>query len=397
MHLLETYALSTGSKIKKPFIFKKIFPLPCSKYITVQNSSGMTGKCYDYFQEVIDFLYQKLDKYGYKIIQIGSKDDKPLQKVINLQGQSNLNQTAFILDNSSLHLGNDSFSIHMCSAFNIPLVALYSVSSPELAGPFWKNNNQICLTPENWSPSFNPNEFPKRVNEIPINKVISAVEKLLFNTQDINIDIIHIGNRYSHYVLECLPKDILAPQLFQNQHINIRFDYINEIKDEDYNGLFNNLNIRPCSIITDKPLNLQAFLQFKDKIVNIFYNVTKEIDMNFVNQLESFGGKVQFIFDINKSNKEILEQRKFDLIDHLQVIEVIENKAPEISLENLKNCKYKSSKLLIGNNQVYLSKAAYLENKPTKDFTLDKYQDLKDIENIKLFLEEDSEFCLLFK
>ena len=51
----------------------------------------------------------------------------------------------------------------------------------------------------------------------------------------------------------------------------------------------------------------------------------------------------------------------------------------------------------MSNNQVYLSKAAYLEDKPVKDFTLDKYQDLQDINNIQLFLEEDAEFCLLFK
>jgi len=397
MHLLETYALSTGSKIKKPFIFKKIFPLPCSKYITIQNSSGMTGKCYDYFQEVVDFLHEKLEKFGYKIIQIGSKDDKPLQKVINLQGQSDLNQTAFILDNSSLHIGNDSFAIHMCSAFDIPLVALYSVSSPEIAGPFWKNDKQICLTPENWTPSFNPNESPKKVNEIPINKVVSAVEKLLFNTQDINIDIIHIGNRYSNYIIESLPKDILAPQLFPNQHINVRFDYIDQAKDEDYNGLFNNLNIRPCSIITDKPINLQPFLQFKDKIINIFYNITKDIDMNFINDLKFFGAKVVFIFDVNKSTQEILDQRKYDLIDYQQVIQMVENKVPEISEDNLKNCKYKSSKFLIGNNQVYLSKAAYLENKPVKDFALDANQYLQEISNIQLFLEEDAEFSLLYK
>ena len=160
MHLLETYALSTGSKISKPFIVKKYFPLPTNKYITIQNSSGMNGKCYDYFQDVIDFLYEKLNSYGYQIIQIGSKEDRPLNRVINLQGQTDINQTAFILDNSSLHIGNDSFAVHMCSAFGVPLVALYSVSSPEIAGPFWKNSNQICLTPKNWKPSFNPNDNP---------------------------------------------------------------------------------------------------------------------------------------------------------------------------------------------------------------------------------------------
>jgi ADP-heptose:LPS heptosyltransferase len=149
MHLLETYALATGSKIKKPFINKKFFPVPFEKYITIQNSSGMQGKCYDYFQDVVDFIHEDLEKIGYKIIQIGSKDDRALKHVFHLQGQTNINQTAFILENSKLHVGNDSFAIHMCSAFGVPLIGLYSVSSPEIAGPFWKDNNQNCLTPEN--------------------------------------------------------------------------------------------------------------------------------------------------------------------------------------------------------------------------------------------------------
>ena len=98
MHLLETYALSTGSKIKKPFILKKYFPLPVSKYITIQNSSGMSGKCYDYFQDVVDFLYEDLKKNGYSIIQIGSKDDRPLDRVINLQGSTNMLQLEALLN-----------------------------------------------------------------------------------------------------------------------------------------------------------------------------------------------------------------------------------------------------------------------------------------------------------
>jgi ADP-heptose:LPS heptosyltransferase len=93
-----------------------------------------------------------------------------------LQGQTNINQTAFILENSKLHIGNDSFAIHMCSAFDVPLIGLYSVSSPEIAGPFWKNKNQICLTPKNWKPSFNPNESPKRVNEIKIESIIESIQ-----------------------------------------------------------------------------------------------------------------------------------------------------------------------------------------------------------------------------
>jgi len=400
MHILEQYALSCGLKIGNPYIYEKIYPTPFEKYITFNPFGKFESRKYDYWQEVIDIITPYLEKKNIKIIQIGGPNEYGYQKCFHLMGQTNFNQTAFIIKNSLLHFGVDSFPIHLASSYNKKIVALYCNMYSSQSKPYWSNNDDIRLIEADLKgkkPSYAPQENPKTINNIKPEYIAKNILNLLnINTETLQ-ETIFIGNRYGNYLIESLPKDILAPQAFPNQHINIRFDYIEEIKDQDSNGLFNNLNIRPCSIITDKPINLQPFLQFKDKIVNIFYNITKEINMNFVNDLKFFGGKVIFIFDINKSTKEVLDQRKYDLIDYQQIIQIVENKAPEISVDDLKNCKYKSSKFLIGNNQVYLSKAAYLEDKPVKDFTLDKSQDLQDINNIQLFLEEDAEFCLLFK
>ena len=305
MHLVETYSLSTGSKIKKPFIHKKFFPLPFDKYITIQNSSGMQCKCYDYFQEVVNFVYEDLGKAGYKIIQIGAKEDKALNNVFHLQGQTNINQTAFILENSKLHIGNDSFAIHMCSAFDVPLIGLYSVSSPEIAGPFWKNKNQICLTPKNWNPSFNPNESPKRVNEIKIESIIESIQTILNINLSQNIHTIFIGERYGHILLEAIPSIILPNTVFPEVPLNIRFDYIDKIEEKDYICTLNNLNTRKCAIITDKPLEIEKLFQLKDKIINLFYDITfNDIDLNFVNKIKSLGMKIDFIFNKSKNKNE---------------------------------------------------------------------------------------------
>ena len=180
MHLLETYALSTGSKIGEPFILKKFFPVKYEKYITLQNSSGMPSKCYDYFQETINFLLPMLQKHGIGIVQIGGPEDYPLNNVENLQGKTNIHQTAYIINNSLLHLGNDSFAIHMASAFGVKCVGLYSITLPEIAGPFYNKKNSICLYPDSEKPSFNPNESPKRINKIKPEEVASACLKLLF-------------------------------------------------------------------------------------------------------------------------------------------------------------------------------------------------------------------------
>jgi hypothetical protein len=396
MHLLETYALATGSKIKKPFIFKKYFPLPVSKYITIQNSSGMSGKCYDYFQEVVDFLYEDLQKNGYSIIQIGSKDDKPLDRVINLQGYTNLNQTAFILDNSNLHIGNDSFAIHMCSFFNIPLISLYSISSPEIAGPFWKNNKQICLTPPNWTPSFNPNESPKKVNEITVEKIVDSTKKLLSINNINKIKTVHIGNQYGKILIESFPNQIVPPNLFGTFPLNIRIDYTKEdLKPEDYNAILSNLNIRNCSIITDKPIDLKPLFNFKDKILGIFYDITENINLEFINQANLLGFKIDCIFHENTGNKN-LEQRKFDLIDYPQIINVIPKNKLDIELGG--ETYYKSRKLIIANNKFYLSKTAQEENVEFNIHNNNPWvQKVSDLKNIKNLLEKDSDYSFIFQ
>jgi hypothetical protein len=398
MHLVETYSLSTGSKIKKPFIHKKFFPLPFDKYITIQNSSGMQGKCYDYFQEVLNFVHEDLEKAGYKIIQIGTKEDRALNNVVHLHGQTNINQTAFILENSKLHIGNDSFAIHMCSAFDVPLIGLYSVSSPEIAGPFWKNKNQICLTPKNWKPSFNPNESPKRINEIKIESIIESIKLLLNINFSQNIETLFIGQRYGQILLESVPSIILQNNIFSEIPLNIRFDYIEQIEEKDYICTLNNLNIRKCTIITDKALEIEKLAQLKDKIINVFYDITfNNIDFNFVNKVKLLGIKIDFIFNKSKNKDEsILNNKKLELVEHQEIIHIVED--TQKPTEKIKQSAfYKSKKIIFGNNNAYLSKAAYLENKPINLDKLDMAQKISDINNIDLLIEEDADYCLFYK
>jgi hypothetical protein len=393
MHLLETYALATGSKIKKPFILKKYFPIPFEKYITIQNSSGMSGKCYDYFQEVIDFIFPILEKENYKIIQIGSKDDRPLAKTVNFLGQTSIHQTAFILDNSKLHIGNDSFAVHMASDFNIPLVALYSVSSPEIAGPFWKKSNQICLTPQNWRPSFNPNDNPKRINEIKIESIINSIFSLL-NINNIEIETLNIGDRFLHKIIEASGEQILDRNVFNNQMLNIRLDYSDEIVDKEYSGMVNNLNIRPCTIITNKPFNLHPLIQVRHNLERLFYDVSTNLDLEFIKTLEILGLKYSLIFNKNgEEDNSLIQQRKFELIDLQETLQIINHK--KININFTENTYYKSSKILFSKNKIYLSRAAQLEDLPISDIN-NTTQSFKDIKNKELFLKEDYLYSFIF-
>lgn len=394
MHLLETYSLSTGSKIGKPFILKKFFPVKFDKYITIQNSSGMPSKCYDYYQEVINFLTPILTKHGIGIVQIGGKEDVPLQGVENLQGATNINQTAHIISNALLHLGNDSFAVHMASAFNVKSVSLYSITLPQIAGPYFNKDKSICLYPDNEKPSFNPNELPKRINKIKPEEIINSCLKLLFdNSEQSAVKTLHIGTRYKETIIEAVPDNVIHPEFFKNAVLNLRCDYVESI---DLNVLYNNLSLRKCCIVTDKPFDLIPSPQIIQNINLVIYDITKNLDINFVKQLEKLGIKYACAFNRQVSTIQDLHDKKTSLIDFCPIEEyalIPENFDKEIL--NKKGLKYKSNRVILSKGKIFSSSSALFENLNSEDgsnlsLSIDKIQN-------KNKLLEDLDYCMIYE
>ena len=391
MHLIEKYALSTGSKIAKPQILKKFFPVPCDKYITLQNSSGMPGKSYDYFQEVINFLSYKLNENGLSVVQIGGAEDKPIEGAIHLQGKTTINQTAYIIDNSTLHLGNDSFAVHMASAFGIPLVALYSITSPEIAGPFWTNGKQISLIPPNWKPSFNPNETPKKVNEIKIEDVVNACESILFPDSVQKFTTKYLGKRYLDRVVETMPDQVIHPEFFKGSILNIRFDFTD--KQIDLSHTVQNLSLRACSIVTEQSFPIELLMQHKANLSCVIYDVTLGCDIEFIKKMEQLGVKYVCIFNSSKKKELTVEQLREQLMDYCDVQDI--NTIPKDIPENLtdSNLKYRSNRIILANQKIYPSRAAQLLDLSVTDSITG--QGLTEIIKLEQF-KEDIEYCYIY-
>jgi hypothetical protein len=394
MHLLETYALSTGSKIGKPFIIKKFFPVKFDKYITLQNSSGMPSKCYDYFQEVIDFLLPILNKHGIGIVQIGGKEDQQIQNIESLQGATNINQTAYIINNSILHVGNDSFAVHMASAFGVKNVGLYSITLPEIAGAYFNKQNSISLYPDNEKPSFNPNESPKRINKIKPEQVVNACLKLIFeDSEHCTAETLHIGSRYKETIIESVPNNIISPEFFKDSVLNIRCDYVENI---DLNILYNNLAIRKCCIVTDKPFDLSPIPQLKQNLTLVIYDITKDLNIDFIKSLETLGIKYACAVNRQTISDEFLHDKKTQLIEYCSIEEY--SLIPEdFNKEMLKTAglKYKSNRVILSNGKVYSSSAALSEGLNSENPN-SLSVDLDKIQNKSKFLE-DLDYCVIYK
>jgi hypothetical protein len=389
MHLIQKYALSTASKIGKPYIVKKYFPVDAEKYITVQNSSGMPGKCYDFFEDALLFLKPLLDKNNYKVVQIGGEKDKKISNSIDLTGKSNINQTAYIISKASLHLGNDSFAIHMASAFDVPTVGLYGITTPELAGPYW-NNKKINLYSNKFKPTFNANESPKTVNNIKIEEVVNACEMLLFGEKTLNLNSKYIGNRYIDQIVECVPNQAINPEFLKGSVLNLRFDYLDEITELSTTAY--NLSQRKCAIVTDKTIDIELLDKVKQNIEIVIYNVTNNVDIEFVKKIDKLGINYVCTVDKSFSDDALIEKRKFELMDFcgINIFSSIPDNIPDEIGENV---LYKSNRMILSNGKIYNSRSAQLS-----DIAIDnqhsaiKYSSIK---NKKEFLK-DIEYCFLY-
>jgi hypothetical protein len=401
MHVLEQYALSCGLKIDEPYIYEKYFPIPYERYVTFNPSSKFNSLKYAYWQEVIDMVSPILKKENIYIVQIGDQNEKSYQNCLSLTGKTNCNQIAYIIKNSTLHFGIETFSIQVASHFKKKIVALYSNRYTAQSKPYWSNSKDIELIQANLNgkkPSHSPEENPKIIDSIKPEEIASKILKLLNTSIEIKHKTIFIGQRYGSILLEAIPSVILSNNIFPEVPLNIRFDYVEKIEEKDYLCTLNNLNTRNCAIITDKPIEIEKIAQLKHKIINLFYDITfKDIDLNFVNKIKSLGMKVDFIFNKSKNkNDSALDSKKLELIDYQEIINIVEY--TDKPTEEIKESKfYKSKKILFANNNSYLSKAAYLENKPINLEKLDFTQTLNEIKNIDLLIEEDSDYCLFYK
>jgi hypothetical protein len=400
MHILEQYAINCGAKISKPFILKEFFPIPFEKYIVLHAGSGMDSKNYDYFDSVVQYIKPFLDSKNIHIVQVGGPQEKQIEDCYSALGTSK-RQIAHIIDNSLLYFGNDTMSLHFASFFQKKIVCTSTVLYKSCFYPYWSNNEDYEIIEshrDGKKPTFSAQEKPKTINLIKPEEVASPILKYLGFENFKLPKTTFIGDKYGHLLLESTPSTIVPPNILPNILLNIRFDYVKTIEEKDYVSIFNNLNIRDCAFITDKFIDLKKFYNLKHKIKNIFYDITStEIDFNFLNELYSLNFKVDFVFNKSKeSNEDILNSKKLQLIDHQEVINIIENTNQDFKNLVQSSLFYKSKKLLFANNSIYLSKAGYLENKPIIVNNLNISQKISEISNIDN-LKEDLDYILLYK
>tara|TARA_R100000008_G_scaffold86474_2_gene79769 strand:- start:250 stop:1413 length:1164 start_codon:yes stop_codon:yes gene_type:complete len=373
MHLVEQYALSCGVKIDTPFVETSYFPLPFEKYVVVHPSSGMGAKNYDYYKDVIELCLPSFAENNIKIVQIGGPKDDPLPFCYHTQGSTTLNQVFYLIKNSLLLFGNDSFSAHVAGGFNKKSVSLYSNLFHECCKPYWGNpKDQVFIQADRkgLKPSFSAEESTKTVNNIYPEEVARNILKLLNLKNNLKAySTLHIGSTYSQPILEVIPDFAPVGGLVPaDTGINVRLDYLHnpEIAAQ---WCFN----YKTHLVIKEPIEIKFLEAVKQNIVKITVELNDSFSENYIRKLRNLGIAVELFAP---DNNQLMETR-VEFIDwDVEKLDFPEKKDLDFIDDICDNTYYKSSKTLLSHGKQYSSKAAW-EARESKS----KYEPIIDSES----------------
>ena len=369
MHLVEQYALASGSKIGKPYLREAYYPTPADRYLTFSPFSK-PSKNYDYWKETLGMLIPTLAKIGVSIVQIGDKKSNALQGCIDLRGKTSINQAAYLIKRSLLHFGADSFATHMASSFGVKSVTLYSNSPVQNCRPFWSAQNQ-CVNLESDkgenNPSFALEEDPKTINTIEPEKVALSILRLLNIDTKVKHKTVFIGPKWNMDFLEVVPTHVakFSQKAPKDRHV-VRMDY--HFNEE---VMAAQLSSNPGLVVTNKPISIDLLKSKKDSIEQVIYLLKQdEWDVNFVRSMDRANIKNSIYTNLKK---EPLKRLKFDLLNLNKPISILEDKSikeiKDYEKLNLNNLQFRSKKFVIEKDKIYPGRAAYLNGKSVDNFS----------------------------
>lgn len=380
MRLLDTYATNTGSKIDKPFIYSKFFPLPIGKYITFQAQTPYDSRNYSYWQEVINLLHPFLNKNDIHILQVGTKDEKALNGVVNLLGQTNINQLSYVIENSILHFGADSLCVHLSSHFNKPIVSLYSISNPSVAGPHFGDKNKHILLKGyerigNKKPSYSQVESPKSIDTIKPEEICTAILNLL-NIEYSNLpETIHFGQDFNVKSFEIIPDKMIDANSIPIENPIVRMDYhFNE------QALQNILEVKKAIIFTNKPIKKDIIQKYKKNILQVIYIIEENNDINFVKTLKNNSINYTLLSFLEESN---LNKYKIDYMDYNLIVNRKHKTKEDTKITDVNNLFYKSSRVLHSSEGQFISRYDWLNKTGNK--VVDDPDFWKEADNFYIF------------
>ncbi len=355
MNLLETYSHFVGVKPLAPYIYEEYYPIPFDKYIVIQAGAGMPSKQYDMWEYV-------LENVKVKKIQLGGKDDEKLNVDLNLCGNTNFNQTAYILRHSSLFLGCDSVCNHIASAFGVPRIALFGPTSPLTCGGVYDRSRGIEIVPPNMqgckAPCHNTRclKPEKCLNSIKPETVLENVKIFLGQDSIIPVEILHVGRFAKTPLIEWLPKSSGQTEF----DILRRFVGAVNVRLNNFNGNFKALS-NICNLLNLKyilitpPCQIHELSIHPSKVEQVFVQITKENVKEGIETMKTLASNMYKTRLLSNLPSSEFNSFKLDIMD-FPPIETLREDQPKV--DNLVGKCYNiktARKILAQDNKFFLT------------------------------------------
>ena len=383
MHIVESYATSCGLKINDPFILQKFFPLNIDKYITLHPFGKFESRHYDYWEDVITILADQLKDEGIHVLQIGTAEDRKLKGCLHCNGQTNVNQTAYIINHALIHVGIDSFPVHLASTLNTPMVALYSNMYAGHSKPYWGDSSKHILLEadrKGKKPTYSATENPKTINSIKPETIAKAICDLLGLEFKFDYSTVYTGPSYSHRLIESVPNTVCNISKLGIDSLIVRMDL-----HFDEEILQKQLEICPCSVVTNREIDKKIIEKYKPHIKELVYYIGEDHSPEFVEFVQQRGIAVLLLTYLEQDK---IDSMKLDYID-LGIINKKEIPDPkdieELKDRDLSELFFRSNKIILSEEKAYPSVTFFKQGKSIE--TYDDIVELKDDEDFWKELE----------
>ena len=362
-HLIEEYAKNLGVKIGKPIFEPHYFPIIEDKYITVHLDNTIDSKYYEFFQEVLDLLKNIISPLGYKIYQIGGGEDPELTGADKSYLGFSRKQTAYIIKNSCLHIGIDSFPVHLASVYDVPIVALYSHIYPQHAYPYWSSKEKVRILEADRKgnkPSYSYQEKPKSINTIKPEEIVKNACELLGVPFTNSISTKYIGESYSTPFIEIVPNFFGESNQLKDRLLNIRMDY--EFNEDCLLEWAKNYKVQ---IITNRPIDFQLLSSTKHNIDQFSFDINdcETFSIEYLEAVKNLGIKLS---GVCKNFENLSEIREFYFDFLIEEEDKIDFEKVE-ELRKFNNLKFLTKRDIFSEGKRFSSKAHLDSKQPLLD------------------------------
>jgi len=155
--------------------------------IAINPISRWQSKCWipEKYAQLADYMIESM---GAKVIFVGAKSDQEnvnrilglmKNKPISAVGETSLQELAALLKRMDLMVTNDSGPMHMAVAVDIPVVAIFGPTDPQLTGPYGDNNFVLKKTTKCNTCFKKTCKYKYCMNLISVEEVVSAIQILI--------------------------------------------------------------------------------------------------------------------------------------------------------------------------------------------------------------------------